>query len=262
MRILSRHIAREYTRILLFCFSAVASIYLVAHFLGKLDKYIEYQAAPSLVATLLLLRLPRIYYEVLPIVVLLTTLMTLSLLSRNNEITALRSCGIGLHRLLLPIFSVASLLVLLALIVGEWGVPYANQRIHFLEDVELKKRPPILALKKNRIWFRTDKNTFCNILKVTPEQGLLHNVTLFTVNEQFDLVSRKDAESVTWDGERWNTPRGTEWTFSISGTIQQEKTFEGPFPLFLPLEEIIDVEKSPKEMGVPGTAGLYSHHGT
>jgi len=249
MKILSRYLIKEYIKILLICLAAVMTIYILGHFLGNLDRFIEHHASPSLVGILMLLKIPSIFYEVLPIVVLLATLVTLSLLSRNNEITALRSCGIGLKRFLVPLFVVTLLLASFSFLDGEWGVPYANQRINYLDDVALKHRAPILALKKNRIWFHTGENSFCNVRKVEPKKQILKIVTLYTFNENFNLVRRLDAERVTWNGEKWTTRRGTEWTFTDSGSIQEEREFSGPFPITIPLEEIIDVEKSPEEMG-------------
>ena len=249
MKILSRYIGREFIKIFLLCFSAVVIIYLLAHFLGKLDEFIEYKADPSLIATLILLKLPVIFYEVLPMVVLLATLFTLGFLSRNNEITALRSCGTGLTPLILPVFSVVLMLALLSLMDGEWLVPYANQRSNYLDDVALKKRAPILALRKNRIWFHTGENTYCNILKVDPEKQVLNNITLYVFNKDFDLITRMDAYKVSWDGRRWITSDGTEWRFTGSGTMEQERHFQGPFPLIVSLEDIIHVERLPTEMG-------------
>ncbi|MEK6777480.1 MAG: LPS export ABC transporter permease LptG [bacterium] len=249
MKILSRYIAKEFIKIFLLCFSAVAIIYLLAHFLGKLDEFIEFKAAPSLVATFILLKLPGIFYEVLPVVVLLATLFTLGFLSKNNEITALRSCGTGLAVILLPVFSVVLLLVFLSIADGEWLVPYANQRSTYLDDVALKKRAPILALRKNRIWFHTGENTFCNILKVDPEKKVLNNITLYVFNKDFDLITRMDADQVSWDGRRWTTSDATEWTFTGSGVIEQERHFQGPFPLTVSLEDMIHVEKLPVAMG-------------
>jgi len=251
MKILSRYIGREFIKIFLLCFSAVAIIYLLAHFLGKIDEFIEFKADPSLIATLILLKLPVIFYEVLPVVVLLSTLFTLGFLSRNNEITALRSCGTGLIPLLLPVFSVILLLAFLSMVDGEWLVPYANRKSNYLDDVALKKRAPILALKNNRIWFHTGENTFCNILKVDPGKGILNNITLYVFNKDFDLVTRMDADKVSWDGHRWTTRDGTEWRFTGSGTLEQERHFQGPFPLTVPLEDMIHVEKLPAAMRYP-----------
>lgn len=249
MKVLSRYIVREYVKVLVFCFLAVASLYLLAHFLGRIDEFIEYRAAPALIARLVLLKLPIIYYEVLPVVILLATLITLGLLSRDNEITALRACGVGLPRLVLPMLIVCVILASFSLIAGEWGVPYANRQASYLDDVALKKRAPIMALKKNRIWFRTGDNTVCNIMKVDPAGRLLHDVTLYTFNPAGDLITRLDAARVRWDGEKWITKEGITWTFSDTGAIAKEQPFTGPFPLHVPLEEMISVEKSPKEMG-------------
>jgi lipopolysaccharide export system permease protein len=249
MKVLTRYVAREFLKMLFICFAAVTMIYLLAHFLGKLDDFIKYRASLTLIGTLLLLRIPRVFYEVIPIVVLLATLITLALLARNHEITAMRSCGVALRRLVIPFFVVTIILAALALVTGEWAVPYANQKASYLTDTALKKRTPILALEKNRIWFRTGKDSFCNIQKVDPDKKVLYHVTLYTFNQSFELVNRLDADQLSWDGRQWVTSNGTQWTFTLSGEIKQERTFKGPFPLQEPLEEIIDVEKSSREMG-------------
>jgi len=249
MRVLTKYVAREFVKILLICFTAVTIIYLLAHFLGKLDDFIEYRASLSLVTTLLLLRIPRVFYEVIPIVVLLATLITLALLARKHEITAMRSCGIALKRLLAPLVAVSLILSALALAAGEWAVPYANQKTRYLTDTALKKRPSLQALRNNRIWFRTGKNSLCNIQKVDAENGVLYHAALYTFNEDFNLVSRIDANQLTWNGKEWVTEGGKEWAFTPSGDISHERSFTKPFPLHEPLEEIIAVEKSAKEMG-------------
>lgn len=249
MKTLSKYVAREYIKMLLICFSAVTTVYLLVHFLGKLDEFIEFKASLSLIIRMILLKIPRIFYEVLPIVSLLATLITLSIFSRHNEIIAMRSCGIHLNRILVPIFFVTLILSLLALADGEWLVPYANQRLSWLDDVALKKKPHLLALKNNRIWFRTGTNGFCNIRKVDPDRKILHGVTLYHFNKRYELNHRMDADMVVWKDGGWITRGGTEWTFSASGEILKEDPFQGAFPLEEPLEEIVKVEKPSGAMG-------------
>ncbi|NOY53274.1 MAG: LPS export ABC transporter permease LptG [Deltaproteobacteria bacterium] len=249
MKTLSKYVAREYIKVLLICFSAVTTVYLLVHFLGKLDEFIEFKASLSLILRMMLLKIPRIFYEVLPIVSLLSTLITLSLLSRHNEIIAMRSCGIHLSKLLMPILFVTFLLSMMALADGEWLVPYANQRLSWLDDVALKKKPHLLALKNNRIWFRTGAHGFCNIRKVDPDRRILHNVTLYDFDNDFKLRHRLDAQVVIWKNSGWITRKGTEWIFSGAGEILKERAFHGAFPLKEPLKEIIKVEKPSGAMG-------------
>ncbi len=249
MKILFRYIAREFLRIFLVCLAAVSVVYLAAHFIGKLDDFIEHRASPMLIATFIFLKIPRLVYEVLPIVVLLATLITFRTLAVNNEIIAMRACGIGLSRLLVPVFCVTAILVGLILVDGERLVPLANEKASYLEDVALKKRPHILALRKNRIWFRTGESSFCNVQKVNPDKALLHHVTLYTFDADFRLVSRMDADEVHWEGNGWVTDGATHWSFDPAGGIASERPLRGSFPLEESLDEMINVEKSSREMG-------------
>ena len=49
--------------------------------------------------TYLFLLVPQLVYKTLPISVLVAVLVTLGVLSKQNEVTAFKACGVGLHRL-------------------------------------------------------------------------------------------------------------------------------------------------------------------
>ena len=249
MRLLSRYIAREYARVALFTFAAMGLLYVSAHFLGRLDEFIQYRAAPSLVGTLILLSLPRVFYEILPLGILVSTLVTLGLLARSNEITAMRALGLGPARLAGPLLAVAAVLVAVGLADAEWGIPAAERRAAYLDDVALKKRAPIRALRRNRIWFRPGPNRLCTIEKVDADTPRLHNVTLWVLDPRFRPLQRIDAPEVTWRKGRWIPSGGKRWRFGPDGEIRSEEALAGPFPLDLPLDQIVEIEKRPREMG-------------
>ena len=94
MPILFRYLLREYAKIFLMCFAGLMTIYLVIDFFEKVRR-LSFDATWLDVLSYFALRL-GVSYQIVPLAVLMATLLTLGLLSRNNEITAIRSCGISL----------------------------------------------------------------------------------------------------------------------------------------------------------------------
>jgi lipopolysaccharide export system permease protein len=74
------------------------------------------------------LGLPGLIYELIPIATLIGTLFALSTLARHSEITVLRASGLATRQLLMTLFRVA--LVLAVLTFGGWGKPGAFCRAH------------------------------------------------------------------------------------------------------------------------------------
>ena len=97
MTILFRYLLREYVKIFTMCFSGLMTIYLVIDFFEKVRKFLRYDASALDVLTYFALKMPGISYQIAPLAVLMATLLTIGVLSRSHEITAMRSCGISLY---------------------------------------------------------------------------------------------------------------------------------------------------------------------
>ncbi|HEY7533255.1 MAG TPA: LptF/LptG family permease, partial [Nitrospiraceae bacterium] len=102
MTILFRYLLREYVKIFTMCFSGLMTIYLVIDFFEKVRKFLRYDASALDVLTYFALKMPGISYQIAPLAVLMATLLTIGVLSRSHEITAMRSCGISLYWIASP----------------------------------------------------------------------------------------------------------------------------------------------------------------
>ena len=93
MNILFRYMLREYVKIFGMCFAGLMTIYLVIDFFEKVRRFLRYDAHALDVLAYFVLKMPAISYQIAPLAVLMATLLTIGLLSRSHEITAMRSCG-------------------------------------------------------------------------------------------------------------------------------------------------------------------------
>jgi LPS export ABC transporter permease LptG/LPS export ABC transporter permease LptF len=92
---------------------------------------------------------PLLIYQMLPISVLVAALVTLGILSKQNEITAFKACGVSLYRMTLPIVAGAILLSGTLFAFDYYYVPGANRRQEDLRD-KIKNR-------KQQSWQRPDR---------------------------------------------------------------------------------------------------------
>src|SRR5918999_3175150 len=117
MTILFRYLLREYVKVFLMCFAGLMTVYLVVDFFEKVRRFIRFDAEALHILGYFLLRTPAISFQIAPLAILMATLLTLGMFSKNHEITAMRSCGISLYRTALPFFVCASLIA-----VGLFGL--------------------------------------------------------------------------------------------------------------------------------------------
>ncbi len=153
LRILDRHVLREFSLHLLLGMAAFAGIYLVVDLFEKIDVFVDHHAAAGLVLSYYLYSLPLILVEVLPIAMLLATILALGTLHRSNEITAMQSCGLSPLRITLPLLILGAVASLTAFAVGEEVVPGAYQRQRETLEVRIKQKRSPDAMDRSDIHY-------------------------------------------------------------------------------------------------------------
>jgi len=99
--------------------------------------------------TYLLFLSPQLIYQTAPVSVLVGVLVTFGILSKSNEVTAFKACGVSMHRLSLSIL-VASLFLSASLFAFDYYyVPEANRKQDALRS-EIKGNPPQTYVRPDR----------------------------------------------------------------------------------------------------------------
>ncbi len=85
MKILNRYILKEFSRFFAITLSAFLVLFLIGDFIEKVDDYVEQKALAADVIRFMLYQVPNIAFMVMPLAVLLSTLLSLGILSKNGE---------------------------------------------------------------------------------------------------------------------------------------------------------------------------------
>jgi lipopolysaccharide export system permease protein len=202
MRILTRYVAKAYLRMLLLCMGAFIAIYLVVDFMEKIARFTRNGAQWQHIALFFIAKTPEIVSQAAPLAVLMATLLTLGTLSMNSELTAMRSCGIGLGRITAPILVISFLVSLLSLFIGELVLPKSFAQRTYIQEVLIEKKSPSMYFRQHNIWHREEGAILRASLFDQGSQSL-KGITLWQVQGGGEPVQRTDAASGVLDQQGW-----------------------------------------------------------
>ena len=126
MRIVDRYIFREYGLHLFYCVLALAMVFVVYDLFGHLGTFLEARTPVHLIGYFYVCMLAQAMEFLLPASLLLATLYTLWHMTRHNEFTAMRACGISMLRLMSPFLMVGVAASLCTAAVKEGFAPEAS----------------------------------------------------------------------------------------------------------------------------------------
>jgi lipopolysaccharide export system permease protein len=218
MTILFRYILREYAKIFLMCFSGLLTVYLVIDFFEKIRRFLRYDVSAGPLLMYFALKIPAISYQIAPLAILMATLLTIGLLSRSNEITAMRSCGISLPWISSPFLVFATGIALILLSFSSTIIPLASERADYIRIVQIEKKPA-LTVKASKPWARIGADALMHVEEVAIGGEAIRGVRLFHFGRGFWLDRMTEAEEARYTGESWMLLNGNQRLFRQGGTV-------------------------------------------
>lgn len=202
MNILARYIALAWLRLLALCLGSFVSVYLVLDMMDKIPRFLRAGGAAGDILFFFVCKLPEIIGQTAPFSILMATLLTLGLLSRNSEVIAMRSCGVSLVRIALPMLLLGLVASILLLVNTELIVPGSYERMEHIERVAIKKEGISAVFKRNNIWFRSD-SMIIQAQLFEPQTKILRGVIIWKLDANMNPLSRIDAASAEFREGRW-----------------------------------------------------------
>src|SRR5579864_2900696 len=137
-----------YFTMLLASFVLLTEVY---NFFELLGDVIRNAIPMSRVFTFLFFLTPQLIYTTLPISVLVAVLVTFGVLTKHNEVTAFKACGVSLHRLAVPVLALSGVFSAGLFAFDHYYLPDANKKQDALRN-EIKGRPVQTYLHPERKW--------------------------------------------------------------------------------------------------------------
>jgi LPS export ABC transporter permease LptG/LPS export ABC transporter permease LptF len=194
-----------------FWFAALlASFVTMAHvfiFFELIGDVIANKIPMSRDATYHLFLTPKLIYDSAPMAVLVAVLVTFGLLAKNNEVTAMKACGVSLYRLSIPIVLASVVLSGALFAFDHYYIPEAN-RIQDGILSEIKGRPVQTFLHPERKWIKGEGSRIYYYKYLDPVDRLMAEVNVYDLDPKtYNLTRQISAASARWE------PALKTWTF-------------------------------------------------
>jgi LPS export ABC transporter permease LptF/LPS export ABC transporter permease LptG len=230
--ILDRYIARQYLGHLVLILTAFCSIYVLVHFMDLFDDIQQHRVKGATVLHFYTFYLPNVAYLMTPVAVLVATLTTFGIMSRRNEVTALKASGISLYRGTLSVVALG-LIASFGLFMAVESILPATNRVANQDFNVIKGRPPSVTSLLHRRWIVGGDGKFYNydqavmVDPLEPMRGLsLFGLWIYDIDvKSWLLRERVYAQRAVWEpgpegarvsGDTWSLEQG--WRRSFRGT--------------------------------------------
>jgi LPS export ABC transporter permease LptF/LPS export ABC transporter permease LptG len=132
---------------------------------------------------------PYLLYQLAPLAALVATLVTIGVMSKNNEIVACKASGISLYRLAAPLFLAGIVLASTMILLDDTFLPYANQRQDALRN-QIKGRPAQTYAQPQR-WIFGDNAKVYNYDLFDPNQNLFGGLSVLEIDPTTFAIRRR-----------------------------------------------------------------------
>ncbi|HZU22062.1 MAG TPA: LptF/LptG family permease, partial [Terriglobales bacterium] len=214
--ILDQYVVRDFLLYLVMIQATFIVLFLVFTLFERVGDILRNHVALSTVGEYLLDIVPSTVYLLLFMSVLVAVLVTFGLMSRSNEVTAMKATGVSIYRVVVPVIVISALLAGGLFLFDEAYLPRINRRQETLLN-RIKGKPPQTYLQPGRKWIFGDHHDVYYYQAYDPERPAFGNVTIFVFDPQnFSVVRRVFASRAHWEPElnKWVFEHGWERRFS------------------------------------------------
>ena len=210
--ILDDYVLREFVvnlGLVLATFLLLLLVFTVFELLGDI---LRNQIAPLIVAEYLLDVSPYFLYNISPLGILLAVLVTLGLMQRSNEITAIKATGISIYRIVTPLLVGCAVLATGLFFSDQLYLPYANKRQDALRNM-IKGKPAQTYLNPDRKWIFGEHSNIYYYELFDSERNEFGRLSVFQFDPlSFQLTHRIYAARARWqeDLRQWVCTQGWE----------------------------------------------------
>ena len=175
--------------------------------------YDAYQAI-----TYVILTLPRLAYEIMPVAAMIGGMTCMALLSRNSELDVIRLAGVSEYSLAGFLAKAALVIVLFSILIGELVVPASEIKARYQRSIALTEQ--VAMQTKYGFWAR-DGNSFINIRKILPG-NIIEEIYIYEFDDQDRLRSSITADNARYIDGSW-VLEGVERTIIDDSGISREQ---------------------------------------
>ncbi len=250
LSILDRYIIKDFVLHFLLITLSLAALYIIVDFFQRIRMFLSNDATVYHMFLYFLYSTPMILVQMIPISVLLSSLITFGILSKNCELVAMKASGVSLYRVsVAPIFF-SVLIAVAAFLISETIMPRSNQLVKKTVYIDIQNRPQMGEFKHRELWYRGQAGIY-NFSLFDPTTVTLKGVRINNIDGEMNLVRSIDAAKGRWNEESkaWTLYDVLVATFPDNDfpVVETMKSYTADIPE--KPEDFLVVQREPNEMG-------------
>jgi len=245
---LNKYLISKVLKILFITELAGLILFITIEFFEHMDVFTSSLKNFILGIVYLLLKFPYYFNLILPLTLLISILILLILMVRDNEMAVVRTSGISTVQIIKPFILLSLIFIAFSFILSEWITPAALNKAEYIFRIKIKKEEPYVFFKNGRIWFKRD-NVINNIDSIDIKKDTIKGLTVIEMSDSFLIKKRTDAKEGIWKNNSWLFTDVVERTFDDSG-IKSVKQYAHLENIIKEPPSVFKItEKAPEEMG-------------
>src|SRR6185437_13246426 len=225
--LLDDYILKEFVTYLVMILTTFLILVLVFTFFELLSDILRNKIPLTIVGEYLLNVAPYLIYKTTPMSMLLAVLVTLGLMQKANELTAMKASGISIYRIVVPILLTGVLLAGSLFFFDQFYLPAANRRQDALRNI-IKGKPAQTYLRPDRRWIVGEHDTIYYYQFFDSDRDQFARITAYEFDpHSFQLTRRIYSARALWEDSLNNCIYETGWQRAFHGpAIQSYRTFD------------------------------------
>jgi LPS export ABC transporter permease LptF/LPS export ABC transporter permease LptG len=206
-QLLDGYVLRSFIFYFLVVLAAFVMMAEIITFFDLLNDIYHYRQPWQVIASYFFYLSPQLIYVTAPIGVLVAVLVSFGMLTKRNEFTAMKACGVSLYRASLPVFLLAGALSGSLFAFDHFYLPAANKKQEALRS-QIKGRPPQTYYRPEKKWIFGQHARIFYYNFFEPTENVMGGISVFDIDPRtFELRRRISAERAHW------APSLNNWVF-------------------------------------------------
>ncbi|MFH0889127.1 MAG: LptF/LptG family permease [Planctomycetota bacterium] len=209
IRKLDAYILKSFLFALIISTLSLIGLYIVIHFFTNISDFIEVsqESLFTFIPTYYLIRLPLILLKLLPIIMLISVMITIMRFMKTLELVAMLSSGIAIYRIVLPIFITILLVIVMMYYTNEKVIPFLGKNITLTEKI-------LQSEGSERFLIRQADEYQFTIKKYNYPKQQMNDVWINQYDDKNNLITQIFAERGVWStspDKVHRDPEATSW---------------------------------------------------
>lgn len=243
MKIIDRYMIKGFLAPFIWCVFLFTIMAVIIDIFSFIDNIVKYKIPLSSIFAFYVYYTPTIFLQVTPMAVLLSTIFVLSNLNKHNEITAMKSSGISLWRILSPLILLGFIISICVFMINDKIIPTSSKVSAMIRREELEKRKENERQKIiNNVAIYGTGNRIIFARNYDPDKKTLGDIIIHEHDRHENLISKITAQSGIWTEDGWKFHKVIMWEIDNAGRILGEPEFFE--------EKIIPLKEKPRDFAM------------